>query len=187
MGTNMKLKKTLLIVAVMTLMAGASQAQTGWRDRFSYQQSDDKFFANEFTLDAFGTYNKAERNFDDVFEQSWRHGDFGGGLGLNYFLTRNLGLGVDTYFNDVGVFAKNFAGSAILRWPLGQSGLSPYAFGGGGRRFSPVEEFTYHAGAGLELRFNRRFGIFSDIRYTWADKTSDESLIRAGVRFGLNK
>jgi hypothetical protein len=182
----MKLKNIVIVAATLMLVAVSAQAQQSWRDRFNYTSGGEKYFANEFTLDAFATYNKFEKGVDDVFDRSWRHGHFGGGVGLNYFFLRNLGVGVDTYFNDQGVFAKNIAGSAILRFPIGDTGFAPYIFGGLGGRFSPVEEWTGHGGAGIELRLNPDVGIFSDIRYTVADKTADEMLVRAGIRISLN-
>jgi hypothetical protein len=63
------------------------------------------------------------------------------------------------------------------------SGLAPYVFGGGGRQTDPEWQWTGHAGVGLEYRFNPVTGVFADGRYTWADRTSDSILFRAGVRF----
>lgn len=181
----MKIKSLLVVSAVMAAIS--IHAESHWGDRFSYQAGTDRYFANEFSLDAFGSYNKGERKFSDVFDRSWRRGDFGGGVGLNYFFSRYFGVGADTDFFDGGSFFKNVSGSGIFRFPVGNSGFAPYIFGGVGGRFVPKDEWTFHGGVGFEVRISRQFGIFSDIRYIVADKTTDGMMVRAGLRFGLGR
>lgn len=76
----------------------------------------------------------------------------GAGLGLNYFFTRNIGIGGDAYSEDTtGAFVDSASASLILRLPLGQSGFAPYAFGGGGYQFDMAEVWFAQLGAGMEF------------------------------------
>ena len=173
----------LLALLLAGTCAQAQQEQSKWSDRFAYEHDVDKYTAKEFSFDAFGSYDARFDRFGHMFDRSWRHGDFGGGVGLNYFVTRYFGMGLDTFFESRSTFFRTVSGNVFLRLPLGNSGLAPYIFGGGGGRFQPVEEATGHAGVGLEFRFNHHFGLFGDARYSWADKTTDNALVRAGARF----
>lgn len=174
----MKSKKLWFIITCLSLATFSSHAQT------TTEQTNGRYFANEFTFDAFGSYTKHFRRFEDL-DHSWRHGDFGGGVGLNYFFLRYLGIGADTYFQEKGEFWSNVSGSLIARLPIGNSGFAPYIFGGGGRRFDPLDEWIYGGGIGLEYRFTRHIGLFIDSRYVWADKDTDYTLSRAGLRFAF--
>jgi hypothetical protein len=191
----MKITKIATLAAAVLLTAGVSgMAQTAhvwndpqgwWGNHFSYSpNTTDKYTANEFSLDTFASYLAGENKLTDVFDTNIRHGKWGGGLGLNYFITRELGVGVDANIPDNdGNFIDSVSGSAIVRIPLGNSGLAPYILAGGGRQTDPAWEWTGHLGAGLEYRFNTTTGVFLDGRYVWADKTSDTVLLRSGIRF----
>ena len=82
-----------------------------------------------------------------------------------------------------GNFINSVSGSLIARWPFESAGIAPYIFGGGGRGTDIAWEWLAHAGVGVEYRWNPTTGIFVDGRYVWADKTTDQLLLRAGVRF----
>jgi Outer membrane protein beta-barrel domain len=75
--------------------------------------------------------------------------------------------------------------SLLLR--LASGGVSPYLLGGPGwyrRKVETIDgggdlsvtttEFGWHAGAGLEIRPTRRFGLHGDYRYTFLDFGDDE-------------
>lgn len=137
------------------------------------------FRDHEFQLDVFGTYTNSLRNLD------YQDG-FGGGVGVNYFFTRNIGVGVDgsVYDGDVsGVW--NTTGSIIARFPLEMHSvcIAPYIYGGGGARMDGHAVATAHAGGGLEWRVSQKIGIFSDVRYTWAEHNQDALQTRVGLRF----
>ena len=97
-------------------------------------------------------------------------------------------FGIGTDFNvsskPAGNLVDDWVGNLYVRLPLGNSGLAPYAFGGGGRAFSPVYDWVYGGGVGLEFRFNPTTGIFGDARFLWSDKSTELNrlLIRAGLR-----
>ncbi len=162
-----------------------------WSERMSYQRDCEKYSANELDLDLFGTYSHPLAKWNDMFDRSWRHGQWGGGVGMSYFLTRNIGIGVDTFFQEHGHFFNNVSGDVIARFPISNSGFAPYLYGGAGWRDGSsvganLDELTAHGGVGIEYRFNPHLGVFIDARYTWTDKTADESLVRSGFRIGLH-
>lgn len=146
-----------------------------------------KYFANEFTFDAFGGYDQRERKFNDAFDRSWQHGKWGGGFGVNWFILRYLGVGANTFLRDQGKAFNNVSGDLTLRLPICESGLAPYIFGTGGRRFHDPVTWYYGGGAGLEYRFTRHFGLFSDARYLWHERRfgEDRFLVRGGLRFAF--
>ena len=118
-----------------------------------------------------------------MFETNIRDGRWGGGVGVNYFLTREIGFGFDANAPDNdGNFFDSVHGSLIARFPIESAGIAPYIFGGGGRQTEPRWEWSGHAGAGLEYRMNPITGIFLDGRYVWGEETSDSLLLRTGLR-----
>jgi hypothetical protein len=193
----MKSKWIIAAATALSLSAFSSIAQNGswWNQRMHYDRDADKYAGHELTLDLFGTYNKDFAHFDDLFDHTWRHGEFGGGVGMNYFFNKYVGMGVDTFFQRRGHFFNNIMGNLILRAPLGNSGWAPYIYGGAGWRdgssvvgigvAGATDELTADGGVGIEYRWNPHLGIFTDARYVWTDKTPDEGLIRLGFRIGL--
>jgi opacity protein-like surface antigen len=174
----MKIKGLMAVAITAILLASQAKAADDWSDRFKYEKdSTTKYMPNEFSLDLFGTYATRDR---------YGHGDdnWGGGLGLNYFFTRYIGIGADSYLEEwKAPYRAN--GSLFVRIPIDSIGLAPYAFGGGGREWKYVPQWTLHAGGGLELRFNPHFGLFADGRRVFPDRSQDYALWRAGVRFGF--
>jgi hypothetical protein len=191
----MKLKQIVIISAAFLLTAGVTRAQTahvwsdpsGWWDaHFAYDINAPRYTAQELSLDLFGSYINPEGKFTDLFDTNIRHGFWGGGAGLNYFITRELGLGVDFNMSDKpeGRLVDDVVGNVFVRLPLGNSGVAPYFFGSGGRGISPIYQWVYGGGVGLEYRWNPATGIFTDARFLWGDKGTvyNKLLIRAGLR-----
>ena len=137
------------------------------------------FPAHQLSLQAFGTY--ATRDREGASKE-----ELGGGLGVTYFFTRYVGLGADTYVAEWKL-PYRVNGSVILRLPLPEqlSHLAVYGFGGGGREFKDVPQFTWHGGGGLEYKFCRYFGLFADVREVFPDRTVNYTLARAGVNIGF--
>ena len=154
-----------------------------WGNHWVYIR-DNRYTANELSMDFFGSYLAREHKIENLFHNSIRHGFWGGGVGANYFFTRELGVGADLNIpDDGGKFVDSVSGSLIARLPIADTGLAPYVFGGGGRQTQPAWEYFGHAGVGMEYRFNPGTGIFADARYMWVKHTSDTILFRAGLRF----
>ncbi|HTS18597.1 MAG TPA: hypothetical protein VMP11_13570 [Verrucomicrobiae bacterium] len=141
--------------------------------------AEDLFPGNQLNLDLFGTYASRDR-----FGMSTSHG--GGGAGIDYFFTRYVGIGADSYVEEwKAPYRVN--GSAILRLPLPEplSRLAIYGLGGGGREFKYVPQYTWHGGGGVEWKLSRNVGVFGDIRAVLPDRTGNYTLIRAGVSVGF--
>jgi len=178
----------LLLTASLAQAAHVYEDPSGWWDsHFTYDQTADRYTAQELSLDLFGSYLNPEGKFNDLFNTSLNHGFWGGGAGLNYFITRELGIGTDFNISskpDDANLVDYVVGNLYGRLPLGNSGLAPYIFGGGGRAMSPTYQWTYGGGVGLEYRLNPITGLFSDARFLWGDKGTiyNELVIRAGVR-----
>jgi hypothetical protein len=191
----MKTKKTIVSAAFLLLMAGTTQAGTVqtvhvWEDptdwmggHFCYNVQGPRYTAQELSFDMFGSFTAAERGLSHLFETNIRHGEWGGGVGLNYFFIRELGIGADINIPaNGGNFVDSVSASLIARWPIEPSGFAPYIFGGGGRGTDPAWEWLAHAGVGVEYRWNPTTGIFVDGRYMWADQSFDRLILRGGVR-----
>lgn len=181
------------------------------------QQTAVSLYGPEWTIDLFGTYAFTESTNERIL------GDhaFGGGLAVNRFFTKNIGIGLEgqalrTQRND-----NDTVGSAALnvfyRMPIGESGWAPYVYVGGGAIFNADGsngDFTSHndagdviddvldnndngnnnddtlieghAGAGVEYRITRNFGVFTDGRWTVVDGGKNNfPSVRTGVRFAF--
>jgi opacity protein-like surface antigen len=205
----MKIKTFAALMAALSLPATVASAAHAWEDpsgwwdnHFEIANSRTKLFrAKEITLDLCAGYTAQERGIEDVFETNIRKNDnpgawWGGGVGLNYFMTRHIGLGVDVNIpNNDGNFIDSVNASVYLRLPWEAAGFAPYIFGGGGRMTEPTWQWSIHAGVGLEFRFNPITGIFADARYVWADDAQpngykgkydgDNLVLRAGLRLAF--
>jgi hypothetical protein len=202
----MKITKLVTITTAFLLTAGAVLAQetqttttttveevhvwhnpsVWWNNHFVYTTTS-LYTPNELSVDMFGSYIAPQRGLEHLFDTSIRghRGVWGGGVGFNYFFTRQLGVGADINIPANGHnFIDSGSGNLILRIPIDPTGLAPYIFGGGGRQSDPRWAWFGQAGVGLEYRFNPVTGIFIDGRYVWAQQPTPESLmLRSGVRF----
>jgi hypothetical protein len=135
------------------------------------------FKDTELQLDVFGSYSDSVNRSD--------HGDgLGGGIGVNYFFTRNLGISASGNIFDGDVNgAWNIDGSIVLRFPIeGSICWAPYILAGGGLTTNGTTYGSWHAGGGLEWRVTHTIGLFGEGRYIWAEE-SNSAQVRAGVRF----
>ena len=186
--------KLIIIVAVaLMLRPGTAKSAHLWqephdwaKDTFTYDHTNSPLFsANEFSLDLGGSYTAGERGPVHLFETSitGQRGSWGGDMGVNYFFTRKLGLGLDINMPaNGGNLVDSASANLIGRFPLGNSGFAPYVFGGGGRTTDRTWAWLVQAGVGMEFRFNHNLGVFTDARYFWAQRASDGLLLRAGIR-----
>lgn len=173
----MKIKCLMAVLAFLGItMAREANAAT-WNDWTEYNPATASFNEQEWRFDIAGIYGTKDRSdFSD---------NAGGlGVGVNYFVTRYLGAGVDTYMDDFD-FPNHVDFSALARYPLENLSLAPYGFVGFGRQFRDVAQWTSHIGVGAEYRINHVTGFFVDVRYIFAGESSDLALWRFGVRFGF--
>lgn len=143
--------------------------------------------ANEVDVSVFGTGTLGERTLRNPSSRRIeRNGRLGLGAGVSYFFHRNIGVEGYAYSESThNHFVDNVGGDLIARFPVGETGLAPYVFGGGGRQLDPIVQWTWDAGGGLEWRFAPHIGAFVDARYVWADKTKDYGMGRVGLKFGF--
>ncbi|RYD60389.1 MAG: hypothetical protein EOP84_37045 [Verrucomicrobiaceae bacterium] len=155
------------------------------------------FLDRELQIDVYGAY--VDGNGGDHAGTIREHG-WGGGIGVNYFFTRNIGVGVDGTWiyaeenrgasNDSGdTIFHNFSGSVIVRFPMDEICLAPYLFAGGGFHVDGDQWASAHAGVGLEYRIvPNKVGLFTDARFTYfGDRygrgDQNNIMVKAGVRF----
>lgn len=194
-GTN---KMTVTALAACVLLTGtlAMFADTGERpvrtipsrverNRNIRDMETPYFKSMETSVDLFGSYTAASGNTDRFKD------GFGGGLGVNHFFTKHFGLGLDAYAWE-GDRPRNgitagVSGSLIARYPIEEIHLAPYVFGGVGGIFteSRSAQPSGHLGGGLEYRFTEHMGVFSDVRYVFADEDNDYALPRLGIRYAF--
>lgn len=174
--TDMNTKRILSTVIVIASLVSASAAES------------ELFKAHEFTLDLSANYTAAEPNgFSQVLKTDARHGKWGINGGATYFITRNFGVGFEAGSVDLESHSNRGIDYTTLtivgRLPLGH--VAPYAVAGIGRDF---DEGSYNtqAGAGVEFRFTRHFGVFMDGRFIFQeDQKNDALFCRSGVRFAF--
>jgi outer membrane protein W len=153
-----------------------------------YHRTGDLFRAHEFSVDLFGSLSVGQETIDDISGNRVKDdGRLGAGAGVNYFFTRNIGIGADAYSeNTHDEFVDKASANLIIRFPFETAQLAPYVFGGGGRQFDPNEISFGQIGAGLEVRVNPRWAIFTDVRYMFMEKGADDiGLGRLGLRLAF--
>ncbi|HYR57191.1 MAG TPA: hypothetical protein VEO95_01120 [Chthoniobacteraceae bacterium] len=175
------MKKIAYSLVACLAVAGSALAGHEVKETKEYKQPEGVpcFKDTELQLDVFGTYNDTSAG---------GHTDgFGGGLAINYFFMRYVGIGVDGNVFDGGHDGTwNFSGRLILRYPIELGGLclAPYIFGGGGYETDGINSGTEVAGGGLEFRIiPEKLGIFAEGSYTWVNASDDNRQARIGVRF----
>ena len=196
-----KLAFSLLAVASITAtsFAGHEMVSSGKDYKQPAPPEVTCFLDRELQIDVFGAY--VDGNSSDHAGYLRDHG-WGGGIGINAFFTRNIGIGVDGIWiygkenaasnhdndSDSTVF-HNVTGSLIFRFPMDEICLAPYVFVGGGYTVDGDDWASAHAGVGLEYRVvPNKVGLFIDARWTYFGDRSGRGdqnnfLGTAGVRF----
>src|SRR5688572_30584505 len=103
---HMKLKKLMAIgggTLVLATGVFAQKAETEMR----YDRDKDRdrelsepkmaYDRNEFTIDFFAGYSLGESTIRRLNRRNIDRGNWGGGIGVNYFFTRNFGIGGDAF------------------------------------------------------------------------------------------
>lgn len=176
------MNKTLTLLAVVIATAATSFAGTASK-KVVVPAQEDLFRAGEFQIDAAAVGAAGKFNGNSF-------GAFGGNLGLSYFLTKYIGIGLDNSLggqvggSSVSGAIDNLQGQLIGRLPIESLHLAPYAMVGGGATWANSgSQGNGNVGVGLEYRINRSIGLFADSRYLYGNRGLNESLNRAGVRF----
>ena len=182
--------KTLHRVMAIGLTAALSTVAFGGLAAGSHESGEDdsleRYRAKELSLDLFGTGSISQSTVNNLGSVTTEDVRLGAGTGVNYFFHRNIGVGGEAYTENTDhSFVDSASLNLIGRFPIGHGGLAPYVFGGGGYQFDVVEQWLGNAGAGLEYRFTRNWGVFIEARYVFADETKDYGLGRLGVRLSF--
>lgn len=137
------------------------------------------FNKNEFKADIFGTYQDSQ--------------DWGYGIGVSYYLTKNFGLAASTGKRSLdwanGKFFEDLTTVGLVRVPINKN-LSPYVLLGSYWEIEKSKNIPI-AGLGLEYRFSRRLGCFIEGTYgfgTWGKwdlPDAKEVGVKGGVRFAV--
>lgn len=185
---------TALICSLLPAAAFAGQPVTTVEKNYKQPMTVESCFADqELQIDVFGQYTVGEgpSHAGPVRDHGW-----GGGIGINYFFTRNIGIGVDAawlYAKETSSLGgdhttiHNFSGSLIARFPSDESCIAPYIYVGGGAAVDGEQWASAHAGVGLEWRVEpQKFGIFLDTRWTYyGDRFGHEDLNNFSGRLGF--
>lgn len=175
--------KHKFVFPVLATVALASTALAGQEMKAGKKMKDEPaepcFRDQELQIDVFGSYTDAVKRSD--------HGDgIGGGVAVNYFFIKYLGIGAEgnIYGGDVHG-AWDLGGRLIARYPIeGRICLAPYLFAGGGVSTDGTTVGTWNAGGGIEWRATHHIGIFGEGRYTWGEDR-DAAQARVGIRFAF--
>lgn len=173
---HMHINQQLLLFS-LGFAAVAAQADESFTDHFRYEPTEAGYAANTFNVDVFGGVATRGRNGEDDAKFEY-------GAGVNYFITRNVGIDVHTYA-DAFRLPYNLNVSGIYRYPIEGTAFAPYGFGGIGRQWEFAPQWLGHVGLGGEFRLNQNTGLFVDWRRVFAFDTQDYSLYRFGVRIGF--
>jgi hypothetical protein len=181
MKNQILIGSTLLMLASMPVFG----ADTMEMSRGTRNDTGEFYQANELSMDLFGTGSVGKYTLDHLSSNRVRHdSELGAGVGLTYFMTRTLGIGVEAYAEDAdGVFIDSASANLTLRFPLGESAFAPYVFGGGGNQFDLNDVWFGQAGGGFEFRFTHNVGVFADARIVWPNETQYYGVARVGMRF----
>ncbi len=162
------------------------------------------FNDRELQLDVYGNYTVGEgpSHAGPVHDHAW-----GGGIGINYFFTRYIGIGAEgmweagkdnaaaVHHHDAGgdhhgeTTFHNINGDLIFRYPIDSMCLAPYAFVGGGAVLDADDWAKAFVGVGVEYRVvPNKVGIFTDARWNYfgdrySRDTQNNFAFRAGVRW----
>ena len=172
-----KLTIALLTVAVSATAAFAGTSAKTFKQTVAPVQ-ECKFRDQELQVDAFAA---------GAFYNQGRPG-WGGGLGVNYFFTKFIGIGVEQDILGRGSNTEwATSGNLFFRYPICSLNLAPYALAGGGAAYGTGKGHGFgNVGGGLEYRVTDNIGLFSDARWVYsAEEPKSAVLGRAGLRFAF--
>lgn len=179
------MKKYIVTGLVAVVAASTALAGTDAKKTVIPVEEPCKFRDTEFQVDAF-----ALGAFYEQGSPAW-----GGGLGLNYFFLRYVGIGVeqdvfgrseDTYGG--GGTRWSTLGNFFLRYPICSWNLAPYLMVGGGAVYGNNSSGVGvgHVGGGLEYRVTDNVGLFVDSRWLYSgEEPQNGCFSRAGLRFAF--
>jgi hypothetical protein len=132
------------------------------------------FTAQDFSFDVFG-YNSS------LDKDGANHNAYGYGVGVNYFITENIGVGAETYADAFELpYILNLNG--IYRFPMAEYNVAPYLFTGLGRQWEHAPQWVFDFGGGVEYRLRQDLAGFADLRGVFPVDRDPSILFRIGIR-----
>jgi hypothetical protein len=199
------MKKLTLSLLISLGFVGAAFAGQPMVSSKEYKQPAPEeycFNDREFQIDIFGAYMDGNGH---THAGPIREAGYGGGIGVNYFFSRHIGIGVDATWiydhengaanhdghhnDDDETTFHNITSSLIFRFPIDSACIAPYVFAGGGFHVDGDQWASAHAGVGIEYRIvPQRIGLFTDARFTYygtryGRDDQNNVMARAGIRF----
>jgi len=176
-------KLHILLPAVVGLLAltsyaGQPMVSSGKEMKQTTVPEETCFNDHELELGVFGQYSVGE---GPTHAGPMRDHGWGGGVEVNYFFLRNLGIGVEGSWEDMkenglgrrdanssSTALHEVGGSLILRFPIDRLCLAPYIFGGASFQVDGRQWAAGHAGVGVEYRVvPHKVAIFADARWNY--------------------
>jgi hypothetical protein len=197
---KLTLSLLLSLGLIGTTIAGQPMVSSGKEYKGTAPAPEYCFNDREFQLDLFGAYLDGNGH---THAGPIRESGYGGGIGINYFFSRHIGIGVDATWisaeengaadaqrdDDDETIFHNISSSLIFRLPIDSACIAPYLFVGGGFHVDGDQWASAHAGLGIEYRIvPQRIGLFTDARFTYygtryGNDDQNNVLARAGIRF----
>lgn len=132
-------------------------------------------FGPGFTVNPYGLYMIPEGEYDE---------EFGGGVSLDYFFTRFVGVSGFAQWVATDSVTHNYGADLVLRYPIDSLCVAPYVLGGVGVHTNSETEFIGRLGAGIDWRIKDCIGVFADWTYTLpGGELEDYQIIRLGMKF----
>jgi len=112
---------------------------------------------------------------------------WGGGALAEMFFTENFGLQLSYGAYNTKSTHHQIDGDIMYRVPIKSLCIAPYVMVGGGIGANSVNTGSFHAGGGIEARFDALncMGLFVDVAYHWAQDDMDFLVVRAGIKVAL--
>jgi hypothetical protein len=197
----------LLVVLSSTLLAGPAEVSSSGKEvqQTAIQQTETWYRDREWNVDLFGAYAFTANSyrFDRYLDadHAW-----GGGLDVNYFFMRYLGVGLEGYALAAENTIGQASGNLIFRYPFPDSRFAPYAFAGGGviLNGSKTEDLVERGrnlgtitnnsnakgigqfGGGIEVRVTPHIGIMNDFSWNVINGSNNNfGMVRTGIRFAF--
>ena len=188
MKIKIAIAATILLFGFGPLLEAQDMTSTNTTHHWGDSNPGDLYRAYDLSLDVFGLGTVGEHTLNNLSgDRIIRHGHLGAGAGLEFFFNRYLGIEAEGFSETThNTFVNAAGGNLVLRLPIGEPGLAPYVFGGGGHEFYPVSHNNYgDGGAGLEYRFTRCVSVFTDARFVATEHTGTYGLGRLGIKFNF--
>lgn len=179
-----------VMVLATTVMAAdpAPTATNGPVVVQTVQASDSFFNAKEFGLSLSTGYALDRANlFKDAYSVNLEAGAF-------YFPFRYFGAEVNVpFYSTKGVAVQEVQWGLLARLPLSKSvpvlkSIAPYVGVGGVYNWDTAQDWAYIAKAGVDVRFNSKWGIFVEGQYRNYEVSNwgqGQTSLQSGIKFAF--